>query len=179
MDKFEKEFYNEIIYQNIGEITQDEIKASLDKSGAFAEMLTPYWLYYYKWKNDGLHINNVLGKWMIFGTCAITEKARKELVEKEICPIVKIPNPEKKKVGVTCFYCTKDKIIECAEILLRYNLIKRTKSGAYQSIAFKYEEQTKNNEYNKDFKAKLSLGDLFDLATGELKENIDINLFSN
>lgn len=58
--------------------------------------------------------------------------------------------------------------------LIEKGAIAKTKKGLYYNIAYKLDEQTRNNEYNASFTAKLNLSNIVDLATGEFKSDEEI-----
>lgn len=58
--------------------------------------------------------------------------------------------------------------------LIEKGAIARTKKGLYYNIAYKLDEQTRNNEYNTSFTAKLNLSNIINLVTGEIKPDEEI-----
>lgn len=54
-----------------------------------------------------------------------------------------------------------------AKFLIENDLVPKSKSGSYYNISFKYDEQTRNGEYWKQFNSSISLKDLMNLYTGE------------
>ena len=78
-------------------------------------------------------------------------------------------NPLKKDT-VCCFYLDGDdleghKII--ITFMLENNLIPKTKAGKLYNISFKFDYQTRNNEYGSNFKGEIKLEQFIDLSTGK------------
>ncbi|MFC7784246.1 hypothetical protein ACFQWC_07065 [Rossellomorea sp. GCM10028870] len=62
----------------------------------------------------------------------------------------------------------KEDLTKLVEYLIENNLIQKTKTGKLYNISFKYDTQTRNNEYGDNFVAQIKLADLVNLATGEI-----------
>lgn len=111
------------------------------------------------------------GKWMhFFNNKEFAEKICKEAVEKKIVPVAKLSNAEN---GVCCFYLNGDDIARHKKIItffIENNLIRRTKTGKYYDIAFKFDSQTESMEYGADFTAVVKLSMFINLETGEFLE---------
>ena len=130
------------------------------------------WRFYFSDEQSEWDMNKV-GKWMFFFTdvelakemciiatdTSVVQEAKHSI---ELDPI--------KKTGVACFYCHGDddqahkRVIQ---FFLDNGLIPRTKNGKYYNISFKYDNQTRNDEYGKDFESKIKLERFIDLFTGE------------
>ncbi|PAE70579.1 hypothetical protein [Bacillus licheniformis] len=79
-------------------------------------------------------------------------------------------NPRSKDGSwVIIWYSTDEEkaLKRLAKFLIDHGFVKKTKSGRYYNISFKYDEQTRNGEYGEQFKPSISLKDLMDLNTGE------------
>lgn len=129
-------------------------------------------------KNDAEIESDEHGKWMHFFGLDLGAKRTDEIwyiicseaIKNGICRSVKYSNCYNiKDSGVICFYTDLDNIEEHKKIIKFFfekHLLKRTSGGNYPNISFKLDSQTGNNEYGKDFMAKLRLSDLVDLKTG-------------
>ena len=72
--------------------------------------------------------------------------------------------------GVACFYKHGDEVGANWRVLayfLEKGLIGKTKGGKLYNISFKYDEQTRNGEYGKNFVAEIKLDHFLNLSTGE------------
>lgn len=113
------------------------------------------------------------GKWMyFFSDQAFAEQICEKAVDSNICYVCKCTDMQltRKKSGVLCFYLDgyDDKSHKrVIQFMLDNDLIQRTKTGKYYNISFKFDSQTKANEYGSDFKEKIRLSDFIDLSTGE------------
>ena len=70
--------------------------------------------------------------------------------------------------SVIVWYSSDDKesLKALAGFLVENGLVAKTKKGRYYNIPFKYDEQTLNGEYGKNFKSAIKLHDLMNLDTG-------------
>ena len=71
--------------------------------------------------------------------------------------------------GVACFYVNGGDKAAHRRLLawmLEHDLIRRTKSGRFYNIGFKYDAQTIAGEYGDAFTPKIVLSDFVDLETG-------------
>ena len=113
------------------------------------------------------------GKWMYFFddqqfALDICQKA----VDEDACAECKCSDMELtgESTGVICFYLNGDdkeahkKVIA---FMLKNNLIKKTKTGKYYNISFKFDNQTRAGEYGADFEGKIKLEEFINLNTGE------------
>ena len=110
------------------------------------------------------------GKWMyFFGDKERAEKiCRKAINEGVVCEC----KHSDENTGVACFYLNGDDIDghkRVIQFFIDNDLIRRTKTGKLYNISFKYDNQTDNGEYGKDFKAEIKLDEFIDLNTGEWK----------
>lgn len=72
--------------------------------------------------------------------------------------------------GVACFYIHGDDDAAHWRVIayfLEKGLIGKTKGGKLYNISFKYDEQTRNGEYGKNFVAEIKLDHFLNLSTGE------------
>lgn len=125
-----------------------------------------YWKYYVGDKSE-LDREKV-GKWMyFFDDVNKAETYCAEAVQKGIVAEAKHSNAEN---GVSCFYLNVDEIDRHKEVIRFFidnNMIQKTKTGKLYNISFKLDNQTRNQEYGEDFKAKLTLSELMDLNNQE------------
>ena len=56
------------------------------------------------------------------------------------------------------------------QYFLEHNLIPKTKNGRLYNISFKFDHQTRANEYGEAFHPKIRLADFLDLETGAWKD---------
>lgn len=127
------------------------------------------WTYY---GEDNQNIENV-GKWMCFFSAdsvsyisLIAQKAIELKIVKR-CKHTRF-DKYKKKTGVLCLYIdgnNKSDHLRVINFMIENNLIRRTKLGKLFNISFKFDFQTKKDEYGKSFKPILKLSDFIDLNT--------------
>ena len=119
------------------------------------------------------------GKWMCYfddQNLDFAEKICKDAVEKGIVVEAKHTNKtilQVKHTGVCCFYLNGDDVQghkKTIKFFIDNNLIRKTKTGKYYNIAFKYDNQTRAEQYGDDFKAEIKLEDFINLETGEWKK---------
>lgn len=94
-------------------------------------------------------------------------KICKKAIEENIVDTCKHTNDND---GVACFYIEYDNLNAHRKVInffLENNLIPKTKNGRYYDISFKTDEQTLNDEYGNDFKAKMKLHQFIDLKNGK------------
>lgn len=53
------------------------------------------------------------------------------------------------------------------QFMMGNKLIKKTKTGKFYNISFKFDDQTRAGEYGADFEGKIKLEQFIDLYTGE------------
>lgn len=129
------------------------------------------WLFYC---SNSLNIakNKPNGKWLIFNNdLFFLNELCREAVNRDIVIEAKHSFISKNKDGscVSCYYLNSSDIETHKRLIglfLEYKAIPRTKMGKLYNIAFKYNEQTRNNEYGNEFKARLHLSDFINLDNG-------------
>ena len=130
------------------------------------------WCWYFSGEEGKLN-SEKCGKWMFFfqdqrKAMDICEKAIKE----KVCYECKCTDMDVQQVstGVVCFYLNGDDVENHKRVicfLIDNNLIRKTKTGKYYNISFKFDEQTCAGEYGADFEGKIKLENFIDLKTGE------------
>lgn len=76
------------------------------------------------------------------------------------------------------FYCNSDDIkmnYKSIDFMMANRLIRKTKSGRYYNISFKFDDQTMMGQYGADFERKVRLSDFINLDTGEHIRDEDLN----
>lgn len=131
--------------------------------------------YWYITKNAKLLDRYKCGKWMYFfddqnKAFDICKKA----ITENICYECKCTDLEatNSNTGVICFYSNGDDIENHYRILkfmMDNNLIRRTKTGKFYNISYKFDEQTRSGEYGQNFNGVIKLDYFIDLNTGERK----------
>lgn len=110
------------------------------------------------------------GKWMyFFDNKAFVANICEKAIQNGIVSICKHSDDES---GVACFYLSGDDIAghrRVIQFFIDNNLIKRTNSGRYYNISFKYDSQTRLGQYGKNFNAEIKLENFLDLSTGKWK----------
>lgn len=110
------------------------------------------------------------GKWMyFFDDRKFVEKICKMAIKQKIVKSLKFSNDEK---GVVCFYMNGEDVLSHKRVLaffLSNDLIRHRKNGNLYNVAFKFDHQTRSDEYGENFKAQITLSQFVDLATGEFK----------
>lgn len=122
-----------------------------------------------------------VGKFMTYGKGDISDELQGlilKAIKQGVTPLVKHTNLDtitfnpRAKDGswVIVWYSSDDEncLKSLAKFLVDEGLVQKTKTGKLYNIAFKYDEQTRNDEYAGEFKSKISLQDLMNLNTGEL-----------
>ena len=130
------------------------------------------WCWYFSGEEDKLDLEKC-GKWMFFFqnqkmAMDICEKAMKE----HVCYECKCTDMDVQQVetGVLCFYLNGDDVGNHKRVIrfmMENNLIRKTKTGKYYNISFKFDKQTCAGEYGADFEGKIKLENFIDLKTGE------------
>lgn len=126
------------------------------------------WIFYMKQNTPDELTMDKCGKWMyFFNDRDFAARMCKEAVEKGVVAGSKHTDAAE---GVCCFYLRGDDM-EAHKRVLRFlmdnKLIRKTKSGTYYNISFKYDNQTRAGKYGTEFKAELKLDQFIDLKTGE------------
>lgn len=114
------------------------------------------------------------GKWMIFFDKSQSEKyisISNDLISNKILTVCKHTDfsKTKKNTGVLCMYIDGSDIQGHKKILsylVEKNLVRKTKSGRYYDMSFKFDYQTLKNEYGASFNSKIKLSDFIDLNNG-------------
>ncbi|WP_227495309.1 hypothetical protein [Bacillus cereus] len=113
--------------------------------------------------------------WFFDDALAVEEHQSNHILTKAIEEdvVVKCKHTDKSD-GVACFYLNGDdttRHTKGIQFFIDNNLIRKTKSGKYYNITFKYENQTRAGEYNanSNFKAQLKLDQFLNLETGAFK----------
>ena len=130
------------------------------------------WCWYFSGEEGKLNLEKC-GKWMFFfqdqrKAMDICEKAIKE----KVCYECKCTDMDVQQVstGVVCFYLNGDDVENHKRVIcfmIENDLIRKTKTGKYYNISFKFDEQTCAGEYGADFEGKIKLENFVDLKTGE------------
>ena len=103
----------------------------------------------------------------------------KEICEKAIsegvCYECKCTNMAERmcETGVVCFYLNGDDIEShhrVIQFMIENNLIQKTKSGRFYNISFKFDNQTRADQYGADFEGKIKLDAFIALKTGRWRE---------
>ncbi|GGD28935.1 hypothetical protein [Pontibacillus salipaludis] len=121
-----------------------------------------------------------IGKFMTFGHGDISYEMQElilKAIKQDITPLIKHTdldmthlNPHSKDGSwVVIWYSTDEEqaLKGLAKFLIDHELVPKTKSGRYYNISFKYDQQTRNDEYGENFKSSISMGDIIDLNTGK------------
>ncbi|PHB13588.1 hypothetical protein COE80_29895 [Bacillus pseudomycoides] len=121
-----------------------------------------------------------VGKFMTRGVGDISDEMQElilKAIERGVTPFVKHSDPDMLKFNprskdgswMIIWYSTDEEkaLKDLAKFLIDHGLVRKTKSGRYYNISFKYDEQTRNGEYGVQFKPSITLEDLMDLNTGE------------
>lgn len=150
----------------------------------FQKINSPAWIYYVDIdKEPELQVD--CGKWMYFFDSSRESMDFAEFICEKIVKIgVAIESKHSNRdyvriqgTGVCCFYCNGHDIEAHKKIirfLLDNNMIRITKSGKLTNISYKYDEQTRGNEYGAEFKPKIQLSHFVNLKTGEWLDNITL-----
>lgn len=121
---------------------------------------------YYSVDNFVAFDNDNFGKWMFFfDNVTYAEQICRLAVQSGVCKRAKHAND----AGGICGFYTNADDIATHETILRFmlsnNLIRKTKSGKYFDISFKYEEENPDNTA----RTPLKLSDFVDLESGQFK----------
>ena len=150
----------------------------------FQKVNSPAWVFYLDTDREPELANNC-GKWMYFfdssrESASFVEKICEQIVRDGAAIESKHSNRDAVRIqgsGVCCFYCNGHNIEAHKKIirfLLDNNMVRITKSGKLTNISFKYDEQTRDNEYGAEFKPKIQLSHFVNLKTGEWLDNITL-----
>lgn len=110
------------------------------------------------------------GKWMYyFGDKEKAERVCEKAINEGV---VKECKHSDKETGVACFYLNGDDVEghkKVIQFFIDNDLIRRTKTGKLYNISFKFDKQTNNGEYGKDFEGIIKLEEFIDLNTRKWK----------
>lgn len=129
------------------------------------------WFWFLSGKEDFLKPDKC-GKWMyFFDDQKYAQEICQKAIDEQICYECKCTDMEltAEKTGVICFYLNGDDIDNHKRVInfmLQNSLIKKTKTGRYYNMSFKFDEQTRAGEYGADFEGKIKLEQFIDLQTG-------------
>ncbi|WP_060679612.1 hypothetical protein [Virgibacillus halodenitrificans] len=130
-------------------------------------------------QNPAFKETDNVGKFMTFGKGDISNEMQRIIlkgIKQGVTPLIKHPdpamqdfNPYSKDDWVIIWYSTDEELSlkSLAKFLINNELVRKTKTGKYYNVPFKYDEQTRKGEYGKQFKPSITLKDLMDLNTGE------------
>ena len=113
------------------------------------------------------------GKWMyIFTDQSFAQQICEKAIEEHVCYECKCSDmsAQMDPNGVICFYLNGDDTENhkrVIQFMMHNGLIRKTRTGRYYNISFKYDEQTRAGEYGEDFEGKIKLDQFIDLNTGE------------
>lgn len=119
---------------------------------------------------------NKVGKWMVFFNAVTADhfvgicSAAVEFGAVKEAKHTQVEIAETMNSGVACFYMNYDDMEsrkKCIQMMQKFNLIRKTKTGKYYNISFKLDRQTEAGEYGDDYKGTIKLSDFIDLKTGE------------
>ena len=112
-------------------------------------------------------------KWMyFFNDQEFAQNICQKAIDEDICYECKCTDMELtgEPTGVICFYLNGDDIENhkrVIQFMIANDLIRKTKTGKYFNISFKFDNQTRAGEYGADFEGKIKLEQFIDLTTGE------------
>lgn len=135
-----------------------------------------FWVYYRDPETAKTLDEEKCGKWMYyFNDIDFADKITAQAVKDGIVAEAKhssamsvAARPD--KTGVCCFYLNGDDMEGHRKIIrfiLDNNLVRKTKSGRYYNISFKFDQQTLAGSYGNLFHGEIRLADFVDLKTGE------------
>ncbi len=129
------------------------------------------WFWFLSGKEEVLE-KEKCGKWMyFFDDQSFAQEICQKAIDKDVCVECKCTDMELtgEKTGVICFYLNGDDIDNHKRVInfmIQNSLIKKTKTGRYYNMSFKFDEQTRAGEYGADFEGKIKLEQFIDLQTG-------------
>lgn len=138
-----------------------------------------HWNYY---GDNSISIPNC-GKWMCFfkrENLSYIELIAHRIISEKIADVCKHTNLNKNKslnTGVLCIYIDGFSIeshLRVLEFMKSNSLIRKTKSNNFFNISFKFDYQTQQGQYNKDYKPVIQLSSFIDLKTGQTKKDINL-----
>lgn len=130
------------------------------------------WYWFLSGKEEKLK-TETCGKWMyFFEDQEFAQDICQKAIDAGVCYECKCTDMEMRadSTGVICFYLNGDDLENHKRVIrfmLANNLVRKTKSGKYYNISFKFDNQTRAGEYGADFEGKIKLEEIVDLKTGE------------
>jgi hypothetical protein len=129
------------------------------------------WFWYHSDEEGNLEMHKC-GKWMyFFDNQLVAQQICEKAVSEHVCYVCKCTDMEAQsaKTGVICFYLNGDDLENhkrVIQFLINNDLIRKTKTGKFYNISFKFDNQTRGGEYGVDFEGKLKLEQFIDLKSG-------------
>lgn len=156
-------------------ITSDDIstKPMIDSKPKSKNPIRAFGWFWYLSGQEKLLNPDKCGKWMLFTKDQeFAKTVCSKAIKNKICYECKCSDIEKRKAdtSVICLYQNGDDFENHKKIItfmIENELIRKTKTGKYYNLSFKYDSQTRNKEYGIDYQPKLSLADFIDLNTGK------------
>lgn len=117
--------------------------------------------------------NDKCGKWMcFFNDFEHAKQICQKAIDENACAECKCTDVIARGTddGVICFYANGDDFDAHKRIIkfmMDNDLIRRTKTGKYYNISFKYDRQTQAGEYGALFEGQIKLDKYVDLKTGK------------
>lgn len=130
------------------------------------------WFWFLSGKEEELE-KDKCGKWMhFFDNQSFAQEICQKAIDEGACVECKCTDMELtgETTGVICFYLNGDDIDNHRRVInfmLKNSLIKKTKTGRFYNMSFKFDEQTRAGEYGADFEGKIKLEQFIDLQTEE------------
>ncbi len=130
------------------------------------------WFWFLSGKERLLEIKKC-GKWMyFFEDQSFAQKICQKAIDEGVCYECKCSDLELtvEPRGVICFYLNGDDIENHKRVIhfmIDNDLIRKTKTGRFYNMSFKYDAQTRAGEYGTDFEGKIKLEQFINLQTGE------------
>lgn len=133
------------------------------------------WVYFEDLDSNYIISRHECGKWMyFFSNMSFADEICKKAIKDHIVTSCKHSNDE---TGVCCFYINGNDMVAHKRVIAFFidnGLIRKTKSGNFYNISFKFDDQTSAGEYAsnselkvKEFQATLKLDNFIDLKTGK------------
>ncbi|GEN46725.1 hypothetical protein [Alkalibacillus haloalkaliphilus] len=140
------------------------------------------WCYYGKNNSQSPAFKKTdnIGKFMTYGKGDLSNELQElilKAIKQGVTPLVKHNdlemlgfNPRSTDGSWVVIWYSNDErenLKSLANFLIDHELVPKTKSSRYYNISFKYDNETRNDEYGEQFKPSIKLEDLMDLNTGE------------
>lgn len=139
------------------------------------------WCWYLSGEEEKLD-EHKCGKWMyFFDDQSFAQKICEKAIAEGVCYECKCTDMEVQMTpqGVICFYLNGDDRANhkrVIQFMMDNKLIRKTKTGKYYNISFKFDDQTRAGEYGADFEGKIKLEQFIDLKTGaRIREEVPTN----